>query len=668
MFEKILIANRGEITCRIIKTCRRLGIRTVAVYSEADADALHVELADEAFLIGSPAPKDSYLRGKRIIEVGQKYGAQAIHPGFGFLSENAEFAESCEKNDIKFIGPSSEAIRVMGSKHEAKRIMQEADVPVVPGYHGENQDIEHLKNEADQIGYPVLIKASAGGGGKGMRRVDSASDFTEALEGAKREAANAFGNDHVLIEKFLERPRHVEIQVFADSLDNYVYLFERECSIQRRHQKIVEEAPSTAISARRREMMGSAAVSAARAVGYHNAGTVEFILDSDGNFYFMEMNTRLQVEHPVTEMITGLDLVEWQLLVASGEPLPLGQENLSISGHAIECRVYAEDPEKEFLPTTGLLSRYRLPEQNVHVRVDTGVREGDVIGTEYDPMIAKLIAWDFSRSAAIRRMKKALMEYTIAGLPTNLNFLSSIISHPAFEQGSTDTHFIPAHREDLLHGTHPANHRVLALATLYVLLNRQNDSAAMARSSYEPNSPWHLRTGWRLNEHYEHHITFLDWGREVDLTIHFRPESYSIEFNNECVEASGELNEAGDLMADIGGARVKATVVQHGKEITVVSSEGTHRLMLQDPVSMEDDEAQAGNVITASMPGTVTKLHVREGDSVERGQALIVLEAMKMEHTMTAHASGRVATVHYAVGDRVSEDEALIELEIAEEE
>ena len=460
MFDKILIANRGEIACRIARTCKRLGIRTVAVYSEADTNALHVVSCDEAHLIGPAPARDSYLRADRILEVVERTGAQAVHPGYGFLSENEAFTEACTQAGVVFIGPPAAAIRAMGSKSAAKQLMEKAGVPLVPGYHGEGQDLDTLAREADRIGYPVLIKASAGGGGKGMRVVDRAAQLADALTSAKREAASSFGDDHVLIERYLTRPRHIEMQVFADTQGNAVHLFERDCSVQRRHQKVLEEAPAPGMTAARRRQMGSAAVAAARAVGYVNAGTVEFIADESGEFYFMEMNTRLQVEHPVTEMITGLDLVEWQLRVASGQALPLMQDQLAINGHAVEARIYAEDPARDFYPAAGRIEHLRQPEVSAHVRIDTGVREGDEIGVYYDPMMAKLICWDVDRDAALRRLRGALQHYQVVGFATNIQFLSAVVAHRAFamadhEPGLLDTGLIGRYKAELLPETRP---------------------------------------------------------------------------------------------------------------------------------------------------------------------------------------------------------------------
>ena len=500
MFTKILIANRGEIACRVIKTASRLGIRTVAVFSEADANARHARLADEAVLIGPPAARESYLNIERILDAAKKTGAQAIHPGYGFLSENEDFAGACVANGIVFIGPPVEAIRAMGSKSAAKDLMEKAKVPLVPGYHGEKQEAKFLQSEADRIGYPVLIKASAGGGGKGMRIVSKASEFADALASCKRESASSFGDDRVLIEKYVLRPRHVEIQVFADNHGNCVYLFERDCSVQRRHQKVLEEAPAPGMTEARRRDMGESAVAAARAVGYSGAGTVEFIADQEGRFYFMEMNTRLQVEHPVTEMITGQDLVEWQLRVASDETLPLTQEQLSIRGHALEARIYAEDPDKGFLPSTGRLVHLAPPEESLHVRVDTGVEQSDEITPYYDPMIAKLIVWDQTRELALQRMLQALAEYRIVGVANNVEFLSRLVACPAFAHADLDTGLIERERAFLFPegGGVPAD--AYLVARIGDAVARGGDArASQATRSADPFSPWHLRDGWRLN-------------------------------------------------------------------------------------------------------------------------------------------------------------------------
>ncbi|MGQ9365826.1 acetyl-CoA carboxylase biotin carboxylase subunit [Azospirillum sp. A39] len=664
MFDKILIANRGEIACRVIKTARRLGIRTVAVHSEADAGARHVEMADEAVCIGPAPAAESYLRGERVLEVARRTGAQAIHPGYGFLSENAGFAEACAAAGVVFIGPPTEAIRVMGSKAESKRLMAGADVPLVPGYHGAAQDLDTLAAEAGRIGYPVLVKASAGGGGKGMRVVREASAFADAVAGAKREAKAAFGDDSVLLEKYLTRPRHVEIQVFADTHGRCVYLFERDCSLQRRHQKVIEEAPAPALPDEIRTRMGEAAVAAAQAVGYVGAGTVEFLYE-DGGFYFIEMNTRLQVEHPVTEMITGLDLVEWQIRVAAGEPLPLAQDQLVRRGHAFEARLYAEDPQRDFLPAIGRLVHLRPPEEGPHVRVDTGVRQGDQVSMFYDPMIAKLIVWDETRDAALRRLRTALAAYEVVGVTTNVAFLGAIAAHPAFRAMEIDTGFIDRHRDTLVPPPAPVPAPGLVLAALSVLLAR---GAAAAHPSGDPHSPWRLVNGWRLNDDNHHDLRFQDGDSSRAVTLHFRPDGYEVELEGQAaVRVQRVRCEGGELSAVIDGVRVRATVVRQGYELTILSDGAVWRLTLDDPTARGADAEGGSGRLTAPMPGTVVRVLVGEGQAVERGTPLMLLEAMKMEHTITAPGRGTVTAVNYAAGDQVSEGVELLVLEIEEE-
>ena len=664
MFETILIANRGEIACRIARTARRLGIRTAAVYSEADAGAAHVAAADEAHAIGPAPAAQSYLNIPAIIAAAQKAGAQAVHPGYGFLSENADFAEACAAAGLVFIGPPAEAIRTLGSKSAAKTMMAEAGLPLVPGYHGEDQDPTRLAKAAQKIGYPVLIKASAGGGGKGMRVVERARDFAAALDSARREAASAFGDDRVLLEAFLARPRHIEVQVFADGHGNAIHLFERDCSLQRRYQKVLEEAPAPGLSAARRAEIGAAAVAAARAAGYRGAGTVEFISDGK-NFYFMEMNTRLQVEHPVTEMITGHDLVEWQIRVAAGEALPLGQDDLAMTGHAIEARIYAEDPVNDFLPATGKLAHLRLPGDGAHVRVDAGVREGDEVSVHYDPMIAKLIVWGRDRPAAVARLRGALAETEVAGPATNVEFLAAIAAHPAFAAGEVDTGFLARHRADLVPEAAPASNEVIALACLAELLRRRAAAEAQARRSDDPYSPWFQTTGWRLNVETHSRIAFRDGDRDVTATVTFRPDGYVIDLPDGRVAARGELGPNGALRADLDGRRFPASVVRHGEELTVLLRGGSHRLRVVDPLAGAETEEVGGGRITAPMPGKVVKLHVAPGEAVVRGAPLIVLEAMKMEHSLFAPADGSVAEVFYQVGDLVEEGTELMVLEDA---
>jgi 3-methylcrotonyl-CoA carboxylase alpha subunit len=670
MFDKILIANRGEIAVRIARTCRRLGVRTVAVYSEADAGALHVAVCDEAYLIGPAPARDSYLRSDRIIDAARKSDARAVHPGYGFLSENAEFADACAHAGLAFIGPPPQAIRAMGSKSAAKEIMGKAGVPLVPGYHGESQDAQTLAREAQRIGYPVLIKASAGGGGKGMRIVATPDRLADALAGAKREAAASFGDDRVLIEKYLQRPRHIEMQVFADTHGNVVHLYERDCSVQRRHQKVLEEAPAPGMTAARRRQMGSAAVAAARAVGYVNAGTVEFIADESGNFFFMEMNTRLQVEHPVSEMITGLDLVEWQLRVACGEPLPLAQESIAAEGHAIEARIYAEDPRRDFLPAPGTISHFRAPQESAHVRVDGGVREGDEIGVHYDPMIAKLICWDRDRPSALRRLKRALNEFQVVGPATNLSFLSAVTQHPAFARADADptlldTGLIERYRAELLPEAKPASDRVLAVAVLSELMRIDEEARNAAAASPDPWSPWNLRDGWRLNEDNHHTFSFDDAGHVVQVTAHYRRDGLLLDLPVGRVTAHAEAGRDGGLVVDLNGERVLANVVRRGQTLTVFLADGSHTLTLRDFELVQDEDAGGG--LTAPMPGNVIEVLVKPGERVEKGRALMIIEAMKMEHTIIAPARGRVAEVCFTPGDQVDEGDQLVAFEADEE-
>jgi len=667
MFDKILIANRGEIACRIIRTARRLGIRTVAVYSDADASSLHVSLADEALRIGPAPARESYLRPELIIDAAQRSGAQAIHPGYGFLSENADFAEACTSAGLVFIGPPTGAIRAMGSKSAAKQIMEKATVPLVPGYHGEDQDPELLRVAADRIGYPVLIKASAGGGGKGMRVVLEPVAFADALAGAKREALSGFGDDRVLLEKYLTKPRHVEIQVFSDAHGNALYLFERDCSIQRRHQKVIEEAPAPGMHQELRGRMGAAAVAAARAIGYVGAGTVEFLLDEDGSFYFMEMNTRLQVEHPVTEMITGKDLVEWQLMVAAGQPLPCSQEQLSISCHAIEVRIYAEDPLRDFLPSTGILQHLRTPPENAHVRIDTGVREGDEVSIHYDPMIAKLIVWDTDRSGALRRLTEALAGYQVVGVTTNVEFLASLVRHPAFAEADLDTGFIERHRSVLFPEAGPATDQVLALACLYMLQSRSLEAQQAAALSCDPWSPWHQTSGWRMNVDNHHLLLFRDGDASLSIIAHYRSDGYLLELPGGRLMVRGSLEDNGELLADLDGARCKAAVVHHGDDLVIIIQGRSHRLTLHDPHAQAGNQEVAGGRLTAPMPGKIVAVLVEPGAQIAKGTPLMIMEAMKMEHTIAAPRDGVVACINFGVGSVVNEGAELLSFAAEEE-
>jgi 3-methylcrotonyl-CoA carboxylase alpha subunit len=666
MFDCVLIANRGEIACRIVRTCRRLGIRTVAIFSDADEGALHVGVADQAFRIGTAPAAESYLLADRILEAAAAGRAQAIHPGYGFLSENAEFAEACAEAGFVFVGPPADAIRAMGAKSRAKAIMEAAGVPVVPGYHGAAQDDASLIEAARAIGFPVLIKAVAGGGGKGMRIVGADAELSEALAAARREARAAFGDGALLVERYLDRPRHVEVQVFADAHGNAVHLFERDCSLQRRHQKVIEEAPAPDLAAGLRRRLGEAAVAAATAIGYRGAGTVEFLVapeqGGEAAFHFMEMNTRLQVEHPVTEMITGLDLVEWQLRVAAGEPLPLAQADVAAGGHAFEARIYAENPGRDFLPATGTLSHVRFPQDTVHVRTDTGVRSGDAIGIHYDPLIAKLVVWDDDRASALRRLRRALAEVQIAGPVTNVAFLSAIAGHPAFAAGEVDTGFIPRHRHNLVAVAGPVPPRLLAFACLDVLLRREEEAREAARRSADPYSPWHRTDGWRLNEDNHHVLAFRDGDALVRVTVHYRRDGLLLELPGAeaPVRARGERDAAGDLVADIDGVRSRATVIRAGDTVTVIAGGQSHTLVVDDPAARAELREPQASTLRAPMPGRLVAVHVAPGERVSRGITLVVLEAMKMEHAITAPADGVIAAVPFNVGEQVDDGADLV--------
>jgi 3-methylcrotonyl-CoA carboxylase alpha subunit len=663
MFTKILIANRGEIACRVIKTARRMGIRTVAVYSEADANARHVRLADEAVLLGPAAARESYLVADKIVDACKRTGAQAVHPGYGFLSENADFADALAANGIAFIGPPASAIRAMGSKSEAKKLMGKAAVPLTPGYHGDDQTPDLLHKEADAIGYPVLIKAAAGGGGKGMRLVEQSADFPDALASCKREAISSFGDDHVLIEKYITKPRHIEIQVFADSLGNCVYLFERDCSVQRRHQKVLEEAPAPGMTLERRRQMGEAAVAAAKAVGYVGAGTVEFIAMQDGTFYFMEMNTRLQVEHPVTEMITGQDLVEWQLRVAAGLPLPLAQEQLQIRGHALEARIYAEDANKGFLPSTGRLVRLSPPAESLNVRVDTGVEESDEITPFYDPMIAKLIVWDEHRDAALARMRQALADYQVAGVTTNIDFLSRLVACPAFAGADLDTGLIERQKDFLFPPMQAVPRDALLVATVGELLWEQHAAKAAAKTSGDPFSPWHARDGWRMNLSAARIIGFRDGDSLVEALVRYQGDKWQISLNGQTTLARGKKLEGDRFAVELDDRRLMAGVVAVDDKRSIFLNGSTYSLQRDDPLHLVEAGGAQGGGLTAPMPGKVVALLAQPGQKVDKGTPLLILEAMKMEHTITAPAAGIVKAFCYAAGEQVSDGAALVEFE-----
>ena len=666
MFDTLLIANRGEIACRVIRTARRMGLRTIAVHSDADAGALHVELAHEALRIGPAPARESYLDMDAVLEAARRSGAQAIHPGYGFLAENPDFAAACEAAGLVFVGPPACVIRAMGDKAAAKSAMAAAGVPVLPGGGAQTQTDKGLAAAAESIGFPVLIKPIAGGGGKGMRVVERARDFAAALAAAKRGAAGAFGDDRVLLEKFIDRPRHIEVQIFADGHGNVVHLFERDCSVQRRYQKVLEESPAPGLTAELRTALAAAAVAGARAVGYVGAGTVEFLLDDKGRFTFMEMNTRLQVEHVVTEMVTGLDLVEWQLRVAAGERLPCTQDEIAVHGHAIEARLYAEDPARDFLPASGVIGHWRTPEASSDLRVETGVREGDSVGIHYDPMLAKLVVWGEDRPRALARLGAALADTQIAGPATNIAFLEAVAAHPAFAAGSVDTGFIDRHRSDVISAPAAVGDAALVLGALGIVRERGHAAAKRARRSSDPNSPWHANDGWRLNQPGGHALRFTDGANEFAVVA--RPQAGRYEFDlpgaRRIVQAS--FDGPVDIVAEIDGRRCRSTVVVRDDQVLVFAPGLRRRLMLIDPLShAAESEAGAGD-LTAPMPGRVIAVEVAEGDAIRRGQALLVLEAMKMEHTIIAPADGAVATVYHRVGDQVEEGAELIKLATAE--
>ncbi|CAH0168163.1 acetyl/propionyl/methylcrotonyl-CoA carboxylase subunit alpha [Stenotrophomonas lactitubi] len=658
MFSKVLIANRGEIACRVIATCRRLGIATVAVYSDADRNARHVRLADEAIHIGPAAARESYLRSDAILDAARRTGAQAIHPGYGFLSENADFADACVAAGITFIGPPASAIRAMGDKSAAKALMAEAGVPLTPGYHGDQQAPEFLRTQADGIGYPVLIKASAGGGGKGMRKVERSEDFVDALASCQREAASAFGNDHVLVEKYVERPRHIEIQVFGGGHGEAVYLFERDCSVQRRHQKVLEEAPAPGMSADRRAAMGKAAVDAARAVGYVGAGTVEFIAGPDGDFYFMEMNTRLQVEHPVTEFITGTDLVEWQLRVAAGQPLPKRQDELTIHGHALEARLYAEDADRGFLPSTGTLRRLRLPTPSANVRMDTGVEEGDSITPYYDPMIAKLIVWDVDRDAALRRMSQALADCQVVGVTTNAGFLRRLLHTDSFANAKLDTALIEREHAALA-VTGDGEQALWELAAIAAVAS----TPAAAADVRDPHSPWQAQDGWRLGAPAARVVPLQQGERAHTLKVWATADGWRVQCDDAAPKQVVGHADGHTLLVQLDDRRWRLQLQRDGDQLYLFGSDGQHRFTLHDPVGeSEQASADAGSLL-APMPGKIVATLVAAGTQVKRGTPLVVLEAMKMEHTLQAPADGTVKGYRAKAGDQVGDGAVLVDFE-----
>jgi len=664
MFSRVLIANRGEIACRIIRTCRRLGIQTVAVYSEADAAAQHVRLADVAYPIGGPRPADSYLRGDAIVEVARKAGAQAIHPGYGFLSENADFAESVERAGIAFIGPSADSMRKMGSKAGAKDLMASHGVPVVPGYTGADQDPALLAREAQRIGFPLMIKAAHGGGGKGMRIVRGANEFAANLESCQREAKNAFGRDRVLLERYIETPRHIEFQIFGDRHGNVVHLNERECSAQRRYQKVLEETPSPFLTPDLRTRMGDAAVAAGRALDYVNAGTVEFIVGAAGDFYFMEINTRLQVEHPVTEMVLHLDLVELQLRVASGEALPgslIRNKSVPADGHAIELRLYAEDPQQGFLPGSGKLQRLQLPVQSPHVRIDAGVVEGDTVTIFYDPMIAKMIVWDRTRADALQRMREALAQCEVVGPKSNIDFLERLVRHPAVIEGRIDTGYLDRHLDEFLPAADAqADAQTLFAAATAVLLDEESRAASDAAHAPDPHSPWARADGWRLGHLGKRIVCFMNSGQRIEVDAFGTRGDYRLACGDARCVVAGALARDGMLGASFDGVarRYRARVAA----ADVLLHDGDRRVRLErtGAFAYAVSAQQTADRVVAPMPGRIVLMKAKAGDSVDEGQELLVMEAMKMELTLRASHAARIASVHAQVGDFVEAEAVLM--------
>jgi len=659
MFRTLLIANRGEIACRIARTAQRLGIETIAVFSDVDTNALHVRTADRAVRIGPAPARDSYLNIPAIIAAAQAAGAQAIHPGYGFLSEDPNFAEACAAAGLIFIGPPASAMRAMGSKSAAKALMERSGVPLLPGYHGDNQDPQFLAARAEQVGFPVVIKAVSGGGGRGMRVVGSTARFDPALREARQEAASAFGDDRVLIERYLDRPHHIEVQIFADTQGNTVHLYERDCSVQRRHQKVIEEAPAPGIDPHRRAAMGQAAVAAARAVGYVGAGTVEFVADTDG-FYFLEMNTRLQVEHPVTEMVTGFDLVEWQLRVACGEPLPVTQDAIRIAGQAIEARLYAEDPARDFAPSTGRLVAFHLPEATDTVRIDTGFAAGDTVSTHYDAMLCKLIVHGDTRDAALAALQRALAACDVVGVASNLDLLYRIVSHPQFAAAGVDTGFIARHADTLLAGQGTPSDEVLAAAALAVLTDEADTAARHAAASADPYSPWHARDQWWLNLAPERALEFHAGDAVYPVMVRRDGDAWLLNIGDRTRRASASRGTDGVLAVTLDDMRLPMRVTHDGETLSVRHGGNTFRFTLPDPMAHAEAEDESGGRLIAPLPGQVTQVLIEQGAAVTRGQVLVVLEAMKTVFRLTAPADGVVERVACRVGETVQEGQLLV--------
>lgn len=661
MFQRVLIANRGEIACRVIRTCRRLGIHTIAVYSEADKDAQHVRLADEAWPIGGPRPADSYLRGDAILDVAKKSAAQAIHPGYGFLSENTGFARACSDAGIAFIGPRPESIEAMGSKAAAKALMEHHQVPLVPGYHGDNQDTGFLAEQARKTGFPLMIKAASGGGGKGMRIVRTEKEFAEALASAQREAASSFGDTRVILERYVEHPRHIEFQVFGDTHGNVIHLNERECSAQRRYQKVLEETPSPFLDPARRKAMGEAAVAAAKAVNYVGAGTVEFIVGQDGTFFFMEMNTRLQVEHPVTEETLGLDLVEWQLRIAGGEALPLQQEQIHARGHAIEVRLYAEDPDQNFLPGSGKLRTLKLPEPSRHVRLDGGVVEGDTVTIFYDPMIAKLIVYDTDRTQALQRLREALADCDIVGPKSNIAFLERLVRHPAVVEGRIDTGYLDRHLDEFLTGdASPSDHVLFAAATT-ALLHDERAIVADARHGDDPYSPWSRADAWRIGHAGKRIVALSLREQRYEIEAYGHDGHYQLQHGASHAAVAGARLHGDILSARFDGQGIRLPVYADQERVSLHDAGGQRYAFVRTAAfAWESKEGAGGNQIIAPMPGRIVLVKAKAGDNVEEGQELLVMEAMKMELALKAPRAGTIETVSAAQGEFVEADAVLV--------
>lgn len=652
MFSKILIANRGEIACRIIQTAHSMGISCVAVYSDADKHAKHVRMADEAVHIGPAPSSESYLKSDVILKAAKDTGAEAIHPGYGFLSENAAFSAACKKAKIVFIGPSEKSITAMGLKDGAKEIMEAAGVPIVPGYQGETQDPDFLQARADEIGYPVLIKAVAGGGGKGMRLVEDPKDFKDLLGNCQREGKASFDNDHVLIEKYITKPRHIEVQVFGDTHGNAVHLFERDCSLQRRHQKVVEEAPAPGISEAKRNEMGEAAVKAAKAIDYHGAGTIEFIVDTDTHdFYFMEMNTRLQVEHPVTEYITGQDLVEWQLRVAYGEILPMEQKDLSINGHAFEVRLYAEDPANNFMPQTGKVQHFDYPKSGKTIRIDSGIEAGDSVTSFYDPMIAKIICHADNRDKAAAKMKDILAQTTLSGLNTNQEFLHSIFEHDVFLDGDVDTGFIPRYEETLL----PENYGLAEAQDIALIALHQFTNIS------ESQDPWSKGDNWRMGTSSRRILDFTNRGTHFQIPCATNGHDASFEFDGKKTHAKLLKKSDQNIEAIVDGKKIKASIVQHKNDLTLIHKGRVIALKLTTHEG-DDDEASTGRII-ANMPGRIVNILVKKGETVEKDQPLLIMESMKVEITVRAGIEGTVDELPISANDQVADGALLVNIE-----